>query len=95
MPTWSNSQGASFRENPHHRRRQGHGVRLPDVPLVVLLEARYYAQIGLAFRTMVLGLPSQNPAVRVHGVPAVIAAQSRAWTNHRAMAGSRTGLQSN
>lgn len=42
---------------------------------VVLLEARDNAKIGLTLWAMVLGLPSQNPAIAISGVPTVVAAK--------------------
>ena len=44
---------------------------------MILLEAGDDAQIGLALGAMVLGLSPEDPAVRVGGVPAEIAAQRR------------------
>ena len=46
--------------------------------LVVGLEARDNAEIGLAIGTVILGLPAQDTTVRIRRVPAVVAAQS--WT---------------
>lgn len=46
-------------------------------PVVVLVEARHYAEVRAALRTVVLGLPPQDPAALVHRVPAEVAAQWR------------------
>lgn len=63
------------------------------MPFVILLEARDDAQVRVALRTMVLGLPTQNPAVGVHGVPTVVAAQRRSRTDHRTVARPGAGLK--
>ena len=46
---------------------------------MVLLEARHDAQVGLALRAVVLGLPPQDAPVAVRRIPAVVAAQCRAF----------------
>jgi len=51
---------------------------------VKFLKAGHDTQINLTFGTMILGFPTEYPAAIVYGVPAMIAAQSRAlaqyWT---------------
>jgi hypothetical protein len=53
--------------------------------LVVGLEARHNAEIGLAVGAVVLGLPAQDPTVGVRRVPAVVASQGRAVTGFGAV----------
>lgn len=48
-----------------------------------LLKAGHDAQINLAFRTVVLGLPAEYPAAVVHRVPAMVAAQGGALPQYR------------
>lgn len=62
-------------------------------PLVVLLEAGHDAEAGLALGTVVLGLAAQYPAVRVHGVPAEVAAEGGARSDNRTVARPCTSLK--
>lgn len=55
------------------------------LPLVVLLKAWHYAQVRLAFGTVVLGLSPQDASVRVDRVPAEVAAERRPRPNHWAV----------
>lgn len=63
------------------------------LPLVVLLKAWHYAQVRLAFGTVVLGLSPKDASVRVDRVPAEVAAErwpgSKRWT----VAGARRGFE--
>lgn len=65
---------------------------LTAMSFVVLLKTRYYAQVRLAFRTVVLGFTSQYTTVIVYSVPAVVAAQCRSWTYHWTVAGSHSNV---
>lgn len=56
---------------------------------VTYLKARYYAQVGLALGTVVLGFAPQYSAVSVDCVPAEVAAKSRTWSQHRTVTRAR------
>lgn len=77
------SHRSRFGKYPHCWRCHAYGIW--HVPFVVLLKTGHDTEIGLAFRTVVFCFSAQNAPMCVHGVPAIIAAQSRTRTNNRTM----------